>query len=107
MRANYVARTPEPGGCQGFRLADENELVVELLSSTLSAGLDSNAFKIERRTKFMREDERLVYGKLIAAVQGEDMDVSLNAAMKLVAKLIVSTSPSLAARRALSMQGGK
>jgi hypothetical protein len=44
----------------------------------------------------MPEDEQLVYGKLIAAVQGEDIAASRNAAMKLVATLIVDNSPSLA-----------
>jgi hypothetical protein len=43
----------------------------------------------------VREDERSIYSKLIEAVQGEDITVSSNAAMRLVATLIVGTSPSL------------
>jgi hypothetical protein len=43
----------------------------------------------------VREDERLIYSKLIEAVQGEDITVSSNAARRPVATLIVGTSPSL------------
>ena len=44
----------------------------------------------------MRKEEQLLYSKLIEAVEGEDITVSSNAAMRLVATLIVGTSPSLA-----------
>ena len=55
----------------------------------------------------MREEEKLVYGKLMAAVQGEDIVVSRNAAIKLVATLIVGTSPSLADAEAGAFDAGQ
>jgi hypothetical protein len=55
----------------------------------------------------MHEDEQLVYGKLVAAVQGEDIAVSRNAAMKLVATLIVGTSPSLVDAEAGAFDAGQ
>jgi hypothetical protein len=51
----------------------------------------------------VREDERLLYSKLIEAVQGEDITVSSNAAMRLVATSIVGTSSSLADAEAGAM----
>jgi hypothetical protein len=55
----------------------------------------------------VREDERLLYSKLIEAVQGEDITVSRNAAMHLVAALIVGTSPSLAEAEAGAITAGQ
>jgi hypothetical protein len=41
----------------------------------------------------MREDDRLLYGKLIEAVQGEDIAISRNAAMHLIASLSWKEQP--------------
>jgi hypothetical protein len=43
----------------------------------------------------MREDERLLYEKMVELVQGQDVGLASNAAMNLVAALIVAGSPSL------------
>ena len=51
----------------------------------------------------MRKEEQLLYSKLIEAVEGEDIAVSSNAAMRLVATLIVGTSSSLADAEAGAM----
>jgi hypothetical protein len=55
----------------------------------------------------MREDERLLYAKLIEAVKGEDVTVSSNAAMHLVAALIVGKSPSLVEAEAGAIDAGQ
>jgi hypothetical protein len=55
----------------------------------------------------MREDERLLYVKLIEAVQGEDIAVSRNAAIHLVAALVVGTSPSLVEAEADAISAGQ
>jgi hypothetical protein len=43
----------------------------------------------------MRGDEKLMYGRMLELVQGQDAGLASNAAMNLVAALIVSVSPSL------------
>jgi hypothetical protein len=55
----------------------------------------------------VREDERLLYSKLIEVVQGEDTAVSSKAAMHLVATLIVGSSPSLAEAESGAITAGK
>jgi len=55
----------------------------------------------------VRKDEQLLYSKLIEAVEGEDITVSSNAAMHLVAALIVGTSPSLVEAEAAAITAGK
>jgi hypothetical protein len=45
---------------------------------------------------YMRADEKLMYGKMLELVNGQDPALASNAAMNLVAALIVGISPSLA-----------
>ncbi len=42
----------------------------------------------------MRKDERDIFDAMIAAVQGRDVGAASNAAMNVVANLIVSVSPT-------------
>jgi hypothetical protein len=56
----------------------------------------------------MRQDEKMMYGKMLEIVDGQDVGLSSNAAMNLVAALIVGfrlrlNRPSLA----LNMRGSK
>jgi hypothetical protein len=43
----------------------------------------------------MREDERELFEQMVSLVQGRDISLASNAAMNLLANLIVTVSPSL------------
>ena len=62
---------------------------------------------IPKEQPTMHNDEKLMFGKMIEIVNGQDAGLSSNAAMNLVAALIVGMSQSLAEAEAAAEYAGQ